>query len=302
MQNKIVVIGCGNVGTSYIHALLNQKINIQEIAIIDINKEKVKGEVLDFNHTLPFLDLDIDIHLGDYQDCQNANIIVISAGANQDIGQTRLDLLAKNSKIIKDIVRNIMAYNFQGIILNATNPLDVITLAIYKESNLADNKVIGSGTFLDTARLKYYLHKQLNISYTKISAYVLGEHGDSATIPWGKCYIDNKKVTEYLNEKELKSIEKMVRNVGYELLYTKGFSSWAIGTCLAKITQIIINDQKEEVILSAYDEKEDVYYSYRVVLGKHGIVERKNLDLTNPEKKELAKSIKIIKEASKKIS
>ena len=148
MQNKIVVIGCGNVGTSYIHALLNQKINIKEIAIIDLNKEKEKGEVLDFNHTLPFLDLDIDIHLGNYRDCQNANIIVISAGANQDIGQTRLDLLAKNNKIIKDIVSNIMAHNFQGIILNATNPLDVITWKIYKESNLEANKVIGSGTSL----------------------------------------------------------------------------------------------------------------------------------------------------------
>ncbi len=302
MQNKIVVIGLGNVGISYIYALINSKFNVKEIAIIDLNEEKVKGEVMDFNHALPFLNLDVNIHLGTYDDCQNAQIIVICAGAKQEIGQTRLDLLNENTRIIKNIITNIVKHNFQGILINTTNPLDVISLEIYKQSNIPASKIIGSGTFLDTARLKYFIHKKLNVPYASIDAYVIGEHGDSAVIPWNSIFVNETKITELLSKEELKDLENKVHNAGYELLNSKGFSSSAIGNCLVSITDAILNDKKQEIIISTYDNLTNTYYGYPVLLGQTGVIKKQNLLLTKTEQELLDKSIAVIWEAYKKIS
>lgn len=293
-MNKIVLVGCGNVGISYIYSLLNLKINIDEIAIIDLDVNKVKGEVIDFEHCLPFLKSDTFIHVGDYEDCKNATIVCITAGARQVVGETRLDLIAKNKKLFKSIIPKIVDSGFQGIFLNTTNPVDILTDLIYRYSNFDSKKVIGSGTYLDTARLEYSLHNLYQASYDNIKTYVLGEHGDSSVVAWSNTYVNDVNVLTNLFNKE--QLVKKIRNAGYELLNTKGYSSSAIGLCLAKITETIINDEKEEYCVSNYDKDQDIYYGSPAVIGKEGIVKRSVIKLNEEEENLLKESIRIIKE------
>ena len=150
-MNKVVLIGCGNVGMSYAYALLNQRTAVNELVLIDLDRKRIEGEAMDLNHCLAFAPSKIDIHTGDYSDCSNANIVVIAAGANQNPGETRMDLVNKNSVIFKEIVNNVMDSGFDGIFVVATNPLDVMTYLTWKYSKLPVNRIIGSGTSLDTA-------------------------------------------------------------------------------------------------------------------------------------------------------
>lgn len=163
-MNKVIIIGCGNVGMSYAFSLLNQNTSVNELVLIDINKERIIGEVADLNHCLAFSPSKIDIKVGDYTDCSDAKLIVIAAGANQNPGETRMDLINKNSKIFKSIITEVMKNDFKGYFLVATNPLDIMTYITYKYSGMNPNKVIGSGTSLDTARLRYLIGEKVNIN------------------------------------------------------------------------------------------------------------------------------------------
>ena len=173
MNNKIVLVGCGNVGMAYAYALVNQKEYVDELIIIDINKDKAIGEAMDLNHCQAYSPSKIKIRVGDYSDCEDAKIVVIAAGANQDVGETRLDLINKNSKIFREIVDNVMNSGFDGMFIIATNPVDIMTCLTLKYSKLSPNRVIGSGTTLDTARLRYILGEKTNICPKNIEAYVL---------------------------------------------------------------------------------------------------------------------------------
>ena len=301
MKNKIVLVGFGNVGISYVYALINQKVTIDEIVIIDPNEKNTKGEIIDFDHCLPFVNSNVKIYKGDYSECKNASMVVITAGARQKEGETRLDLLLRNAKIIKEIVLNVIKNDFKGIFLNATNPLDIMTQLIFEYSNFSANKVIGTGTNLDSARLKYYLNEHFNTEYDKIYAYVLGEHGDSSMIPWSKVTVNNLKVINSLTSKEKNDYEEKVRNAGYELLNSKGYSDLAIGICLADITKIIINKEEKEVCVSNYDENEEIYYGYPAIINETGIKSRLKLELTLDEQEKLNNSIAIIKKALKEL-
>ena len=177
MNNKVVIIGCGNVGMSYAYALLNQRTSVNDLVLIDINKKKVEGEVMDLNHCLAFAPSKINIKVGDYTDCSYAKIICIAAGANQNPGETRMDLITKNAKVFKNIINSVMETGFNGIFLIATNPLDVMTYLTWKYSKLDTSQIIGSGTSLDTARLRYMIGERLNINPKNVHAYVIGEHG-----------------------------------------------------------------------------------------------------------------------------
>ena len=157
MNNKVVIIGCGNVGMAYAYSLLNQRTYVNKLILIDLNKDRIEGEVMDLNHCLSYAPSKISINVGDYSDCSDARIVVIAAGANQKPGETRTDLINKNASIFKGIVDNVMASGFNGIFLVATNPLDVMTYLTYKYSGLPHHQVLGSGTTLDTARLKYLI-------------------------------------------------------------------------------------------------------------------------------------------------
>ena len=297
MNNKVVIIGCGNVGMSYAYALVNQRTYVNELVLIDINTKKVEGEVMDLNHCLAYSPSKINIKLGDYSDCKGAKIVVISAGANQNVGETRMDLIHKNSKIFKNIIESVMNSGFDGIFLVATNPLDVMTYLTYKYSSLPHNKVLGTGTTLDTARLKYLISEKVGVSPKDIHAYVMGEHGDSEFVPWSNANIALKHINYYLNEEEKKKIEEDVRNSAYEIINRKGATYYGIGMCLVRITNAILGDENVILSVSAYDKENDIYISTPAIVNSNGIKEKIFVPFNPEETEKIKNSIKVIKEA-----
>lgn len=297
MTNKVVIIGCGNVGMSYAYALLNQKTYVNELVLIDLNKERIVGEAMDLNHCLSFAPSKINIKVGDYNDCKDAKIVCIAAGANQNPGETRMDLINKNSKIFKSIVENVMASGFDGIFLVATNPLDVMTYLTYKYSKLPANRVIGSGTTLDTSRLRYLISEKLEISPKNVHAYVIGEHGDSEFVPWSNANIGLQNIKDYLDDKALNEIYLDVRNSAYEIINRKGATCYGIGMCLVRITNAILGDENAIMTVSGYDKDNDVFVGLPYVIGSSGIENKIYVSLTDEETNKLQNSIDIIKEA-----
>lgn len=295
MNNKVVIIGCGNVGMAYAYALINQNTYVNKLVLIDINKDRVEGEVMDLNHCLPYAPNKISISNGEYSDCSDASIVVIAAGVNQKPGETRTDLIHKNASIFKDIVGNVMKSGFNGIFVVATNPLDVMTYLTYKYSGLPSNRVIGTGTILDTARLRLMIGKKLCINSKDINAYVIGEHGDSEFIPWSNASISLQNIKEFFNEEELNDIEDDVREAAYEIINKKGATCYGIGMSLVKITNSILGNENNVLSLSIYDEKNDVYVGLPAVLNKEGISKRVYLKLTDEEETKLQNSINVIK-------
>ena len=296
-MNKVVIIGCGNVGMSYAYALVNQKTYVDELVLIDINVDKTIGEVMDLNHCLPYTPSKMDIRVGDYNECKDAKIVVITAGANQKPGETRMDLIYKNASIFKSIIGSIKESGFDGIYLIATNPLDVMTYLTYKYSGVPFNKVIGTGAALDTARLRYMLGEKLNMCSKDIDAYVIGEHGDSEFIPWSNANVAFKKITDYLSQEELDKIENDVRNSAYEVINRKGATCYGIGSCMVRITNAILEDKKIILSVSSYDKDLDVCVSTPTIVGKVGVSEKINMPLNEEEKIKFNNSINVIKEA-----
>ena len=215
MNNKVVIVGCGNVGSSFAYALLNQKTLVQELVLIDINKNKAEGDAMDLNHSLVFSPSKLSIKAGTYEDVYDAKIVCITAGLNQKPGENRLDLINKNKVIIEDIVNNVIKNGFKGIFLIATNPVDVITEIVYEVSKFPKNKVIGSGTSLDTARLRYLISEKVDINPKNVHAYVIGEHGDSEFVPFSCATIGLNPIKNYLSDEELNEIYLDVSRIPY---------------------------------------------------------------------------------------
>lgn len=297
MNNKVVIIGCGNVGMSYAYAIINQRTYVNELVLIDINVKKTEGEVMDLNHCLAYSPSKINIKIGTYNDCKDAKIVVISAGANQNVGETRMDLIHKNSKIFKSIVENVMNSGFDGIFLVATNPLDVMTYLTQKYSKLPKSKVLGTGTTLDTARLKYLISKRVGVSPKDIHAYVMGEHGDSEFVPWSNANIALKSISSYLTEEEKIKIEEEVRNSAYEIINRKGATYYGIGMCLVRITNAILGDENVILSVSAYDKENDIYISTPAIVNSSGVKEKIFVPFNSEETKKITNSIKVIKDA-----
>ena len=297
MNNKVVIVGCGNVGMSYAYALINQRTYVNELVLIDINTKKVEGEVMDLNHCLAYSPSKINIKLGTYDDCKGAKIVVIAAGANQNPGETRMDLINKNSKIFKGIVESVMNSGFDGIFLVATNPLDVMTYLTYKYSGFKHNKVLGTGTTLDTARLKYLISEKVGVSPKDIHAYVMGEHGDSEFVPWSNANIALKHINYYLTEEEKKKIEDDVRKSAYEIINRKGATYYGIGMCLVRITNAILGDENVILSVSAYDKEHDIYISTPAIVNNSGVKEKIFVPFNQDETEKIKNSITVIKEA-----
>ncbi len=297
MKNKIVLIGCGNVGMSYAYALLNQHTYVDELILIDMNKDKIEGEAMDLNHCLAYSPSRVLVRVGDYSDCKDARIVVIAAGAAQEVGETRMDLIHKNSKIFKSIVSQVMESGFDGIFLVATNPLDVMTYLTLKYSGLPSNKVIGSGTTLDTARLRYLISNKVNVCPKDIQAYVIGEHGDSEFVAWSNANIALTGMDFFLTKEEQSSIEEEVRNSAYEIIKRKGSTYYGIGMCLVRITCAILEDKKLILPVSSYDSKNEVCISTPAIVDQEGVCEKIYIPLSKDETEKLKKSINVIKEA-----
>ena len=232
-KRKVVVVGTGFVGMSMAYALLNQG-GVNELVLIDVNKEKAIGEAMDLSDGVPCSPARMVIKAGDYEECKDANIVVITAGVSQVPGQTRLDLLQTNAKIAKEVTQNVVNSGFNGIFIIASNPVDILTYIVQKTSNFPTSRVIGSGTVLDTARLRYLLGEHLNVSSKNIHAYIMGEHGDSSFVPWSKSYVGCKPLIDILKQRGepdtiLEEMHTQVRDEAYEIIARKKSTYYGIG-------------------------------------------------------------------------
>ncbi len=300
-NKKVVIIGCGNVGMSYAYALLNQRTHVNELSLIDLNQERVIGEVMDLNHCLAFSPSKMKIKVGDYEDCRSASLIVIAAGVNQKPGETRLNLLKRNASIFKDIIDKVMATGFNGVFLIATNPVDIMTYLTQRYSNLPKNKVIGSGTTLDTARLRFLIGDRLQVSPSNVHGYVVGEHGDSEFIPWSNVNLALQPITDFLNRDEMVKIEEEVKTAAYKIINAKGATYYGIGMCLVRITNAILGDENTVMVVSTYDPTNDIYIGLPSVINKNGAERKINFDLNKDETEKLVNSINILKDSIKEL-
>lgn len=300
-MNKIVIIGCGNVGMAYAYSLVLKKINVDELVLIDINEKKAQGEALDLSHAVASEGGSVKIYAGNYQDCNDASIICLCAGRNQEIGETRQDLIDKNYNVFMSIISEIKKTKFNGIFLVATNPLDTMTYITQKLSGFDTSRVIGSGTVLDTSRLRNIIGQKLNINTRNVHAYVLGEHGDSEFIAWENALIGANNMENYFTKKEREDILNNVRNSAYEIINNKGNTAYGIGTCLSLITKSIFNNEKLIYTVSCYDLEQGIYYAMPAVIGKNGVERIMPVNLSKTEQKQLNASIKSIKENIKSI-
>lgn len=298
-MNKVVIVGCGNVGMSYAYNIVTTTNAVGELILIDVRQEKVEGEALDLIHASAYSNSNIKIKAGTYADCNDAAIICICAGRNQEVGETRQDLIDKNEAVFKSIITEINKTNFNGIYLIATNPLDVMTAITQKLSGFKHSRVIGSGTTLDTARLRSILSKKFEVSPKSVHAYVIGEHGDSEMIPWSNATIGLNKISSVLSADEKEQIEQEVRNSAYDIIAKKGNTCYGIGVCLMKITNAILGDSKEVLSISAYNNDHKCYFSMPTVVGRGGAEKIYFLEMTMEEHSEISKSVKFLEEVTK---
>lgn len=308
-KGKIVLVGTGFVGMSMAYSMLNRG-GIEELILIDIDKEKTIGEEMDLSHGLPFAPQKMVIKAGDYSECKDAEIVVITAGvAQKQGGQTRLELAQVNTKIVKDITKNIMASGFNGVIIVASNPVDLMAYVVYKVSGLPKNKVIGSGTVLDTARLRYMVADYLKVSSKNVHAYIMGEHGDSSFVPWKHAYVGCKSIIDIMKDgnhpmEDLDKIHKNVVNAAYEIIERKKATYYGIGMSLNRLVRAILDNENSVLTVSTYLEngkygQDDVYIGVPAIINENGVRELLELELNKEEQEKLDNSCKIIKQMRK---
>lgn len=307
-KGKVVLVGTGFVGMSMAYSMLNRG-GIQELVLIDIDKNKTIGEEMDLSHGLPYAPQKMVIKAGDYDECKDAQIVVITAGVAQKPGQTRLELAEVNTKIMKSITQSIMASGFNGIIVVASNPVDLMTHVVAKVSGLPKNQVIGSGTVLDTARLRYLIGQYLKISSKNVHAYIMGEHGDSSFVPWNHCYVGCKKIVDVMKDnnhpmEKLNKIHEDVVNAAYEIIEKKKATYYGIGMALYRLVISILDDENSILTVSTYlDNKygqNDIYIGVPAIINKNGVRELVELELNEEEQAKLNNSCNLIKEMREK--
>ncbi|MBS5958926.1 MULTISPECIES: L-lactate dehydrogenase [Clostridia] len=308
-KRKVALVGTGMVGMSYAYSMLNQGV-CDELVLIDINRKRAEGEAMDLNHGLAFSASHMKIYAGEYRDCSDADIVVICAGVAQKPGETRLDLLKRNAAVFRSIVEPVTESGFNGIFLVATNPVDIMTRITYSLSGFNPKRVIGSGTTLDTARLRYLLGESLRVDPRNVHAYVIGEHGDSEFVPWSQAMIATKPILslcgsggeeDMVNREELKRIEEEVRTAAYKIIEAKQATYYGIGMSLTRITRAILGDENSVFTVSAmlrgeYGQSE-VYAGVPCIINKNGIQRVLTLSLTEDEKERLDNSCNTLRES-----
>lgn len=303
-RRKVVLVGTGFVGMSMAYSLLNQG-GVNELVLIDVIKEKAEGEALDLAHGVAYAPRKMDIKYGDYSECKDANIVVLTAGIAQKPGQTRLELVETNAKITKSIVEQVMENGFKGIFVVASNPVDIMTHIVQKVSGLPTSKVIGSGTMLDTARLRYLLGERLKVSPKNTHAYVMGEHGDSSFVPWEHCYVGCKKLTDiaknkHKNMEDLEEIRNQVKNAAYEIIEKKKATYYGIGVALTRLVRAILDDEQSIFTVSTYlngeyNEK-DIFIGVPAIITNKGVREILELPLNEKDQERFSESCKVLRE------
>lgn len=296
-NNKIMIVGTGNVGASIAFALMNQRTAVNEIILTDIIAHDAEGEAMDLKDALAVAPSYLKIKNGTYADAKDCDVVVITAGAAQKPGETRMELLTKNVNILKGMIDQIMASGFNGIFLVVTNPMDVLTYYAMKFSNLPSDKVIGSGTVLDSARLRTRIASYLHVNPKSVHAYQIGEHGDTELTLWSLADIGGQKVTQLLSKDLRTDISNFVRNEAYDIIEKKGATYYGIATCVVDILNCIFNDEMRVLPVSSYDHFSDTSFGFPSVVGRTGIIRRLDLKISEHEGIELQKSINTLKKA-----
>lgn len=301
MANKVMIVGTGNVGMSFGYALVHQRTNINELVLVDINKEDAEGEAIDLRDTLAVAPAYLKIRSGEYSDATDCDVIVITAGAPQKPGETRMDLLKKNAAIFKDMIGQIMASGFNGIFVVVSNPMDVLTYLTWRYSGLPPERVIGSGTVLDSARLRYRISQRLHVHPKAIHAYQVGEHGDSELALWSCASVGGQDVRDLIDAQARAEIEDYARKEAYMIIEKKGATYYGIGSCLTTIVNCILNDENRILPVSNYDELSGTYNGYPAVLGREGVVRRLGLKISDEEQIKLNASIQVLRDAIREL-
>lgn len=305
---KIILVGDGAVGSSYAFALVTQNIG-RELGIIDMNVAKTEGDAMDLSDALAFTGPK-KIYSAEYSDCKDADIVVLTAGAAQKPGETRLDLINKNLKIFKNIVGQVMDSGFDGIFLVATNPVDILTYATWKFSGLPSSRIIGSGTSLDSARFRQEIAKLVQVDPRNVHAYILGEHGDSEFPVWSHANIGGLQLYEWLkqndetiDEEALVKVFFSVRDAAYRIIEKKGATFYGIAVSLARITKAILNDEDAILPLSVYLDGEygqkDVFIGVPAIVNSSGIRKAIEIPLTEVELGNMQHSADTLREVIK---
>ncbi len=302
---RIAVVGAGNVGATFAYTLLLSGL-AAEIVLIDVHRDKAEGEAMDLNHSVP-LAYPTRIWAGDYPDCAGAAVTVVAAGAAQKPGETRLDLLQRNAAVFRQIVPQVMRYNPGGILLIATNPVDILTYVTWKLSGLPAQRVLGSGTVLDTARFRYLLGQHFGVDPRSVHAYIVGEHGDSEIPAWSLANIAGMRLGAFCaahgfscDEATMESIFHQTRDAAYRIIELKGATYYAVAIGLLRIVQAILRDEKAVLSVSGLIEGlygiVDVCLSLPSVVGRSGIERTLHLDLNPQEVEGLQRSAGVLVE------
>lgn len=307
---KAVMIGCGFVGSAAVFSLMQSGL-FSEIAMIDADMEKAEGEAMDISHGIPFAK-HMKVYAGDYSDVKDAGIVIITAGANQKPNETRLDLVNKNVAIFKQIIPQIMKNEFDGILLVVANPVDILTHVAQKLSGLPENRVIGSGTVLDSARLKYSLGEHLGVDSRSVHAFIIGEHGDSEIAAWSSANVSGIPLNDmcemrghYAHEENTKEIAERVRNSAYEIIQRKNATYFGVAMAIRRICEVIVRDEKSILPVSTVMHGEygidGVVISMPCIVGREGIETKMPISLNEEETMKLKESADILKDIVKGI-
>ncbi|EKQ56715.1 MULTISPECIES: L-lactate dehydrogenase [unclassified Clostridium] len=310
-KNKVAIVGTGLVGSSTAFSLLTQGV-CDEILMIDINEEKALGEVMDLNHCIEYLNRNTKVVKGNYNQCGDVDIVVITAGAPPKSGQTRIDTLELSAKIAESIVNPIMKSGFKGHFIVISNPVDMIAYHVYKISGLPKSHVIGTGTSVDSARLKNFIGELLNVDPRSVQGYSMGEHGDSQMVPWSHVTVGGKSFYEILKdnkdrvgEVDLDRLVLETAKAGWEVYNRKGTTYYGIATATVGIIKAIINDENKIMPVSTLLEGEygenDVFGGVPAVLNADGVKEVVEIHMTEDELAKFKKSLELIREYSRKI-
>lgn len=296
---KAAIIGCGFVGSASAFALMQSGL-FSELVLIDANHDKAEGEAMDIAHGLPFAG-QMKIYAGDYDDIVDAAVIIVTAGAAQKPGETRLDLVNKNVNIFKSIIPEIAKRNYKGILLIVANPVDILTYTAVKLSGLPENRVIGSGTVLDTARLKYALGEHLEVDSRSVHSFIIGEHGDSEIVAWSSTNVSGIPVNDFCelrghfnHEEAMHRIADDVKNSAYDIIEKKGATYYGIAMSVKRICECIMRDEKSILPISSMMHGEygisDICLSMPTVVGREGVETRVPIQLNEQEESALSAS------------
>ncbi len=302
---KVVMIGCGFVGAACSFAIMQSGL-FSEMVLIDADKSKAEGEALDISHGVPFAK-PIKIYAGDYDDIKDASLIIVTAGANQKPGETRLDLVKKNISIFKSIIPEIKKRDFNGVLLIVANPVDILTTVAQKLSGLPENKVIGSGTVLDTARLKYELGNHLNVDSRSVHAFIIGEHGDSEIAAWSSANVSGIPLNKFCemrghfnHDEAMKRIAENVKNSAYEIIEKKKATYYGVAMAVKRICEAIVRDEKSILPISSLMKGdfgiEGISLSMPAIVGKDGVECLVPIQLNEEEISKLQQSAQTLKD------